>query len=140
MGPPPPGAVMIERLNRMTPEQRQRFLDRLPPQRRERVERRLENFNSLSADAKAKLREQYQEFQKLPTERQNAIRRSFRQLNALSEDRKPVVRRELMRLRRMTPEGRTEAMETERFRSRFNESERQLLFDLSSSMLSNDAP
>jgi len=134
VGPPPKNAAMIERLNRMTPEERQRALDRLPPERRARVEKRLENFNALPPEVKEKLRERYNEFQKLPADRQNAIRRSFRQLSELPEDRKPVVRRELNRLRKMTQTERTSAMETEKFRSRFNESERQLLFDLSSSM------
>jgi hypothetical protein len=138
-GPPPPNALMIERLNRMTPEEREQALKRLPPERRERVERRLENFNALPPNVKERLREQYLEFQKLPPERQNAIRRSFRRLNELDDDRKPVVRREVIRLRRLTPEERTSAMDSEQFRSRFNESERQLLFDLASSMPSNDA-
>src|SRR5436190_18557983 len=69
MGAPPNG--MIERLNRMTPEQRQRALDRLPPERREKVERRLENFNALPPEEKDRLRQQYQAFQKLPPEKQD---------------------------------------------------------------------
>ena len=61
--PMPRGANgMIERLNRMTPEQRQRTLDRLPPERREKVERRLEKFNALPPEVKSRLREEYQEF------------------------------------------------------------------------------
>jgi hypothetical protein len=129
-GPPPANTALIERLNRMTPEERQRALDKLPPERRQRLEKRLENFKALPPEVREKLREDYEEFQKLPVERQNAIRRSFRQLNELPDDRKPVVRRELNRLRRMTPEARSAAMEMEQFRNRFNESERQLLFDL----------
>lgn len=140
IGPPPANAGMIERLNQMTPEQRKRALDKLPPERREKVEQRLENYNALPQDVKDKLSEQYQEFQKLPPDRQNAIRRSFRQLSELSDDRKPVVRRELNRLRRMKPEERGAAMESDRFRERFNESERQLLFDLSNSFPANEEP
>jgi hypothetical protein len=140
MGPPLPAAVMIERLNRMTPEQRQRALDRLPPDRRERVERRLENFNSLPPVVKERLREQYDQFQQLSPERQNAMRRAFRQLNEFPDDRKPVVRRELIRLRRMNPEERTAAIDSEEFRERFNGAERQVLSDLSNSILRNEAP
>src|SRR5690349_15193242 len=69
---PPPGAA-IERLNGMTPQQRQRALDRLPPDRRAQVEKRLERYNALPADVKERLREQYTEFQKLPSEKQQAI-------------------------------------------------------------------
>ena len=81
---PPPANGMIERLNSMTPEQRKRALDRLPPERRERVQRRLENYNRSPQEEKDRLREQYREFQKLPVEKQDAIRRSFRQLTRAS--------------------------------------------------------
>jgi hypothetical protein len=127
---PPAANGMIERLNNMTPEQRKRALDRLPPERRERVERRLQNYNALPPEAKERLREQYREFQKLPVEKQDAIRRSFRQLGELPQDRRPMVRREVMRLRRLTPEERASRMDDENFRSRFSESERQIIRDL----------
>lgn len=131
MGPPPNG--MIERFNRMTPEQRQRALGRLPADRREKVEQRLEHFNSLPPEEKKRLREEYLEFQKLPPEKQDAIRKSFRQFSELPEDRRRPVRRELMHLRGLTAEERTARYESETFKSRFNETERQLLNDLASS-------
>jgi hypothetical protein len=127
---PPTANGLIERLNNMTPEQRKRALDRLPPERREKVQRRLDNFNALPQEEKDRLREQYREFQKLPAEKQDAIRRSFRQLTDLSQDRRPLVRREVMRLRRLTPEERASRMDNDNFRSRFSESERQIIQDL----------
>src|SRR4051812_36771279 len=128
---PPPAGVMIERLNSMTPEQRKRVLGKLSPERRERVERRLEDYNALAPEVRHQLREQYQQFQKLPPERQQAVRRSFRQFQDLPDDRRPMVRRELMRLRQMSPEERAAHVDSENFRSRFNESERQVLQELS---------
>ena len=132
-GGPPPTNGMIERLNRMTPEQRERALGPLPADRREKVERRLERFNSLSPEEKQRLREEYQAFQSLPPEKQDAIRRSFRQFNDLPDDRRRPVRRELMYLRRLNEDERTARFESEAFRSRFNETERQLLQDLADS-------
>ena len=132
MGPPPPNGMM-ERLSSMTPEQRQQALDRLPADRREKVKRRLENFEALPPEEKKRLREQYQEFQKLPPERQDEIRRSFRQFSELPEDRRRPVRHELMRLRQLSPEERSARVESETFRSQFSESERQLLQDLAKS-------
>ncbi len=130
---PPPANGLIERLNSMTPEQRKRALDRLPPERRERVQRRLDNYNALSPEAKERLREQYREFQKLPVERQDAIRRSFRRLTELPQDRRPMVRREVVRLRQLTPEERASKMGSDDFRSRFSESEREIIGDLAGS-------
>jgi hypothetical protein len=131
MGPPPNG--MIERLNRMTLEQRQRALDRLPPERREKVERRLENFNALPPEEKDRLREQYQAFQKLPPEKQDAIRRSFREFNQLPEDRRPLVRRELMYLRGLSGDERATRFGSDAFKSRYSDTEQQLLQDLANS-------
>ena len=130
---PPPANGLIERLNSMTPEQRKRALDRLPPERRERVQRRLDNYNALSPGAKERLRDQYREFQKLPVEQQDAIRRSFRRLTELPQDRRPMVRREVVRLRQLTPEERASKMDNDDFRSRFSESERQIIQDLANS-------
>ena len=130
---PPPANGLIERLNSMTPEQRKRALDRLPPERRERVQRRLDNYNALSPEAKERLRDQYREFQKLPVEQQDAIRRSFRRLTELPQDRRPMVRREVVRLRQLTPEERASNMDNDHFRSRFSESERQIIRDLANS-------
>ena len=125
-----PGAI-IERLNRMTPEERQRALDRLPPERRVRVQERLDRLNAMPPQARERLREQYDEFQKLPPERQETVRRAFRDLNQLPEDRRPALRREIVRLRNMPAERRAFRMESERFRSLYSESERQLIRDLS---------
>ena len=126
---PPPGAA-IERLNSMTPQQRQRALDRLPPERRAQVEERLERYNAMPPEAKERLKEQYSEFQKLPPEKQQAIRESFRELNRLEQDRKLPVRREIVRMRQMTPEDRAARLESETFRSRFSDAERHIIRDL----------
>lgn len=125
-----PGAI-LERLNRMTPEERQRALDRLPPERRARVQERLDRLNAMPPAARERLREQYDEFQKLPPEKQETVRRAFRDLNQLPEDRRPALRREIVRLRNMPAERRAFRMESERFRSLYSESERQLIRDLS---------
>ena len=127
---PRPGAV-IERLNRMSPEERQRALDRLPADRRAQVEERLERFNKMPPRAKERLRAEYEEFQKLPPEKQETVRRAFRDLNQLPQDRRQLIRREVVRLRNMLPERRASRMESELFRANFSDAERQLIRDLS---------
>ena len=44
-----------------------------------------------------------------------------------------MVRREVVRLRQLTPEERASKMDSEDFRSRFSESERQIIKDLANS-------
>ena len=60
----------LERLRLMRPEQRERLLDRLPPDRRVKVERHLRNYMNLTPDQRARLREQYEMFRQLPVDKQ----------------------------------------------------------------------
>ena len=130
---PRPGArlgALIERLNRMTPQERQRALERLPADRRAHIEERLERLNAMPPRARQRLGRQYEAFQKLPPEKQETFRKAFRELNQLPEDRRPLVRREVVRLRNLPAERRASRMESESFQSQYNESERQLIRDL----------
>ncbi len=118
---------VFERLNRMNPQQRERALSKLPPERREKIEQGLKRYNDLPEQDRDHLRQQFQNFKQLPPEQQDALRKNFRQFTALSEDRRIVVRQELSQLRAMTPEQRKQRMDSEEFRSRFDGHERQLL-------------
>jgi len=120
-------AQMIDRFSEMSPEERERVLGKLPPERRKRIEDNLREYQSLSPDQKERL----QQFHELPPEKQQAARRVFRDLNGLSTDRRQDVRRELVKLRRMTPEDREARFKSEEFRGRFNSDERDILQKMS---------
>ena len=126
---PRPGAI-LERLSAMSPEERQKALDRLPPGRRAQVEERLERLNKMPPGARERLRAQYEEFEKLSPEKKEAVRRAFRDLNQLPQDRRQPVRREVVRLRNMLPEQRAARVDSEQFKSLYSDSERQLIRDL----------
>ncbi len=53
---PEAGLNMLERLNQMTPAERQRALERLPPARRQMLEQRLNNYQKLSPEERERLR------------------------------------------------------------------------------------
>ncbi|MEJ7607787.1 MAG: DUF3106 domain-containing protein, partial [Bryobacteraceae bacterium] len=78
-GPPP--HTLLERLNNMSPEQRERMLRKLPPERRSILERRLENYNRTSPEVKRRLGAEYDNFRQLAPEKQEKARRLFRGLN-----------------------------------------------------------
>lgn len=120
----------MEHLNAMTPEERERFLSRMPPDRRQHLEERLRAFQNLSPEARERLRRESAEFEQLTPEKQQAIRDLFRQMNELPEDRRVAVRRELNHLRNMPPERRTNRMASDRFRNDFSDSERDLMDSL----------
>jgi hypothetical protein len=120
----------LERWNCMTPEERQRALARLPPERRRELQQKLQQFRSLPPEERQQLRERYQAFRQLPQEQQAHARELFRQFNSLPKDRRPIVRREYKQLRAMSGPERNSHMNSEAFRSRFNAAEQQMLQDL----------
>lgn len=135
LAPPPirpahPNPPAFERLNRMSPEQRQKVLDRLPPERRKKVEEQLDRFNKLSPEEKSKLQQQYEAFRQLPPERQESVRRTWRDFNSLPEDRRIAVRQEIGRMRRLTPSERKARIDSEAFRGMYSANEQQVIANM----------
>jgi hypothetical protein len=120
----------LERWNRLTPEQRQRVLAHMPPERRREFQQKLQQYRNLPPEERQQLRDRYQAFSQLPPEQQNHARELFRQFNSLPEDRRPIVRQEYEQLRSMSESERSARIASEAFRSRFNSAEQQMLQDL----------
>ena len=130
-GPPEGGQFLLERLNRMTPEQRWRVLHRLPPQRRRLVEERLERYNSLPPEQRLRLRNRYEVFRHLPVEKQDETRKLFREFSDLPQDRRLALRREIRRLRMLGADERSARLESEQFGNRYSASEQRIIRELS---------
>lgn len=73
----------VQRLLNMTPEEREKALARLPPERRAQVEQRLNRLAQLPPEQRAELQQRYQAFQSLPRDRQDAVRLELQSLRAL---------------------------------------------------------
>ena len=131
--PPPMGAraakqgALIERWTQMTPEARRRALDRLPPERRRRIEEQLERYQSLTPEQREQLRFRAQMFNQLPPDRQDAARRLFRQFNQLPPARQGLLREEFQTLRALPEEDRRARVDSDDFRARFNNREQRFL-------------
>ena len=127
----PPPHLAFEKFNRMSPAQRERMLNKLPPERKAAVEKRLERFNNLPPAAQKRLREEFDQFQQLEPEQQETVRKTYRAFNQLPAERRPEVRRELQRLRRMPATERQTRLSSEEFRNKFNSDEQSMLETLS---------
>src|SRR5579884_4210195 len=128
---PHPGERALERLERMTPEQRSKALANLPPERRQQIEQKLQEFDRLSPEERVRERNQLERMNSLPPRRQNQVRRSIRQFEQLPDDRKLLVRRELDRMAAMPDDARRAYMNTEEFRNRYTPNEQQMMQNLS---------
>jgi hypothetical protein len=107
--PPALPTPALQRLANMTPEQRQKALSRLPPDRRDRVEDQLGKLDRLPADQRAKLLQRYDEFQGLP------------------RDRQATVRSELQALRKLPTPQLRERLNSPEFQEKFSPEEQRLL-------------
>lgn len=121
------GPTILDRLERMTPDERQRILDRLPPERRARVEARLRAYEGLSQADRDRLRRQYDTFRALPPEQKANARRLFWQFLELPPGRRMVLRQEADRLSRMPWPRRQARMSSPEFARRYTPEEREIL-------------
>jgi hypothetical protein len=128
-----PGAV-VQRLMRMTPEQRERALQKLPPERQARIREQLQRFDSLPKAEQERRLQLGATFANLPPETQNLVRRQIRAFNQLPEDRRRIVGAAFQRLRRLPPAERQARMARPAFQNRFTPEEQQMLSDLSENL------
>ena len=124
----------LDRWNQMTPEQRQRALAKLPPERRKRIQNRIEEFNRLPKEQQQQLRERYHQFLQLPPEKQDLVRKEIRQFNQLPDERRQTLTKEFEQLRGMPDAERKSRLDSEDYKNKFSPEERQILQDLSGSL------
>ncbi|MCX6613471.1 MAG: DUF3106 domain-containing protein [Acidobacteria bacterium] len=122
-----PGLQLIERLNRMSPAERQKMLNRMPADRRQILEKRINNLNSIRPEAREKLRKDYEYFQQLPPEKRDEARRTLKQIADLPDERRKLVRGAVHNLRQQPSELRDRRLASRAFEQRFNEDERKLI-------------
>jgi hypothetical protein len=125
-----PQANPIDRWNRMSAEERERELAKLPPARARLIRQRIWAYNHMPQEERQALRQRYQAFIQLPPDKQQIVRERLRESRELPVARRPVVQREVEQLR-LLPEGQRQArMNGEEFRGRFSPQEQQIIRDL----------
>ncbi|HTA44305.1 MAG TPA: DUF3106 domain-containing protein [Bryobacteraceae bacterium] len=121
---------VFNKVMRMSPEERQRALSKLPPARREQIEKRIQNFEKLPPAAQERRLDRLERLNSLPPQRQNQVRKSMKDLQQLPEDRKVAVNQELRLMAPMSDEERREHMNTEEFRNKYSPTEQQMMSNL----------
>lgn len=122
-----PPDTPLERWESMTPQQRQRFLNNLPPERRRRFEGRLQELQNMPPQQRQRLHEQYRRFEQLPPERQERIRNLYRRFSNQPPARQDLMRGELQQLRSMPPEERQARFQSDDFQGKFKPNEQEIL-------------
>ena len=122
---------LIDKWDRMSADERQKALAKLPPDRRKKIEDQLNHYQSLSPSEKRDLRSRYQEFNQLSPEKQNQARRVYRQFGQLPPGRQAPVRSEFENLRSMPEAERNARLNSDEFRSKYNDNEQGILRNFS---------
>lgn len=121
------------RLMQMSPERRKAFFEtnprflRLPESRRNQIRRRLNELDRLPAEQKEILVARYQLFNQLPSESQAAARETYEEWRKMERDRRNQVMVAVRRLRPVRRERRELLLQSERFRSSYNDDERAMI-------------
>lgn len=119
--------TLVERLSLMPVDQRKRLLERMAPERRALIEKRLEQYNAIKPEDRIRLKKDYEDFQNLPAEQQAEARRIFREISDLDPPRRQQVRAAINRLRPFTGVELERRMTSRVFLDRFGAKERVLI-------------
>lgn len=101
------------------------------PERRKKIEEQLNHYQSLSPSEKRDLRSRYQGFNQLSPEKQNQARRVYRQFGQLPPGRQAPVRSEFENLRTMPEAERNARLNSDEFRTKYNDKEQAILRNFS---------
>ncbi len=126
--------ALLDGIERLSPSQRQKMMDRLPPDRAKKLQDQLDRYEQMPPDQREKLREQYDWFLQLPPEKQDAMRKVYRQYSDLPADRREAVRDEFRDLRDLSAPERKSRLKGGELKSRFNKDERKLIEDMAGSV------
>ena len=121
----------LQKLLDMKPEDRDKFLQSLPPERRKNIEKRLGDFAKMAPAGRTRVLTEVEMLHSLPLQKQQQVRRSVKQLEELPEERKALISRELHLMAAMPDEQRREHMNSEEFRNRYSVTEQQMMSNLS---------
>lgn len=120
----------IDEFDRMSSEQQQRALQRLPPGQRQKLQERLQRFNQLPREQQQTLRNLYTRLHQLPANRQDSVRKAINRFSEQTPDRQRAVRDELRLLATTPKQDRESRMASREFRQSFSRKEQGIVRDL----------
>lgn len=126
-----PAQAPIEEFARMSPEERQKALANLPPERAEKLRKQLNDYNNMTPQQQAAAREQLNAFRNLPPEHQEKLRKAFSKFSGEPADRQQEMRQELNQLRGLPEAERKARLNSAEFKDRFNNNERKIVHEMS---------
>ena len=119
------------RLDRATPAERERALEKLPLRQQEQIRKHLSWFDGLAKPDQAIILRRAERYESMSPEARRVFNQQFRALAQLPPGRRQAVGAALRRLQTLPDEERARIMASPAFRDRFTEEEQKLISDLS---------
>jgi hypothetical protein len=120
----------IDEFERMSPEQQQRALERLPPGQRQKLQERLQRFNRLPPEQRQTLRNLYNRLHELPAGQQESVRKAINRFSEQAPERQQAMRDELRSLSALPVQDREARMASGEFRNSFSRREQGIVRDM----------
>ena len=127
---------MIERLMRMRPAERRRFLHgnphfrNLPAKERQKIQHRLRRFAQMDREQQELAFERFRLFRQLPLNKQAHARGVYQRWRQVPSGRRAQMRQDLAHLRSMPADERRQRLSSPEFADRYNKDEQRILKDL----------
>ena len=122
--------MILDRLSKMDPAEREKLLSKLPPQRRRWAEESLQRFEKMPPERRRALEQRFQQFSQMTPERQQHLRELMRTLGQLPMERRQSIQAEFRKIKHMPVEDRLDYTSSSNFNEKFDEADRELLLDL----------
>jgi hypothetical protein len=123
------------RLYEASPEQRERALEKLPPNMQEQIRKQLQRFDAMPPEQKRIVIAQVKHFAALSPAQQQTFRRQFQAFSKLPPEQRRPIATALRRLEAMPEADRARLLSSDAFQSGFSPEERQMISDLSVALL-----
>jgi len=123
----------LRRYKDLPPEEQERALQndpafrRLPPAQQQRLRQRLQHFSSLPPDEQLRMLNRMDTWEHLTREQKQQARQIFLQMRELPPARRYQVRQAIRELRAMPPDQREREIDSEEYRNRFTDREREMI-------------
>lgn len=114
-------------------EQQQKELQRdpgfqkLPPERQQKLQDRLRQFNNMPPQQQERVLNRMEQFDRLTPQQRQEARSLQERMKDVPEDRRRAMRTAMRNLRQMPPDQRQQVMNSNQFKSRFSDDERDTM-------------
>lgn len=121
----------LEKLLRLTPEQRNRALSSLPAPRRTQILEKLDNYQKIPPQQRARELDRYQRLQKLPPQKRAEVRAALLKFKDVPDPRHKQIQKQINQMSTLTDSDRLALMNSEEFRSKYTPAEQQMIGNIS---------